>query len=85
MKSELKRQSCLTELSPAATGPRRMLRATDRDGGVFYFSPDQVASLTPLRDGGSCVRLRAGRWILLPWDTDRVADVLWATAPAKVA
>ncbi len=54
-----------------------MLRAVDRDGGVFYFSPDQVATISPLRDAGCCVRLRSGRWILMPLTPDQVAEALW--------
>ena len=83
MKTQHTKSAPLTQLPLA--GARRMFRAVDRDGGAFYFAPDQVASLVPLNDGGCRINLRAGRWMVLPISPDAIAVKLWPTALAAAA
>ena len=70
----------LAVLESAPAAPRRVLRAVDRSGEEFYFLPDQVASIAPVRDGACCVRLRAGRLILLTITSRAAAEFVWGKA-----
>lgn len=66
----------------AVAGGRRMFRATDRAGAIYYFTPDQAVSLVPLRDGGCRINLRHGRWMMLSLPPDTVARRLWKSRAA---